>query len=101
LLLSLSFVALEGCQHASNMDPNNSVPGRSILPQVVQTGGGDLWARFLLPAHVDPGYIVAGPDANMWFTSFGTNTIDQITMAGALAEYPLTGGPGYPLDIVA
>jgi len=39
--------------------------------------------------------ITAGPDGNLWFTDFGTNTIGRITLAGEITQFPLsTMSPG-------
>jgi virginiamycin B lyase len=96
----LSVFAFGGCQSASNLaNVSSGVQGGGVVPQVVQTGGGDSWVRFLLNSGDEPYHIVAGPDGNMWFTSPNTNTILRITMEGVVTHFPLTGGPGFPADI--
>ena len=103
LLVVLSLVTFGGCQGAPNV-ANVPTGGSGVaVPKVVQTGGDDSWARFLLHPNDSPVYITTGPDGNMWSTNYGSghNSILSITMAGVVTRYTLTGGLGYPLDIVA
>ncbi len=49
--------------------------------------GGTL-TEYTLPSNGKlPGYIIAGPDGNMWFTE--TGTIGRITPGGVVTEFPL------------
>src|SRR5207302_6456608 len=96
LLVVLSLVTVAGCQGAANV-ANVPTSGSGVAePKVVQTGGDDSWARFLLHPNDSPAYITTGPDGNMWSTNYGSghNSILRITMAGAVTRYTLTGGLG-------
>ncbi len=57
-------------------------------------------AEFPLP-HPQSGIqaLASGPDGNVWFITDATRTVGKITPAGAITEYPLTGGS--PWDLTA
>jgi virginiamycin B lyase len=48
-----------------------------------------------------PNGIVAGPDANLWFTDAGHNAIDRLTTDGVVTMYSLPTTNANPTDITA
>ncbi len=52
----------------------------------------------------DPVGIISGPDGNLWFTAYGSNTIDVMSTSGTLLHQysiipPAGGRPGSLADI--
>lgn len=43
--------------------------------------------------------ITAGPDGNLWFTGFNSNTIGRITPTGGVMEFPIPTAESAPLEI--
>lgn len=62
--------------------------------QIAKITTGGLITEYTLPrAGAEPQNIVTGPDGSLWFTEFGLNAIGRITLAGAVTEFPVSGGP--------
>lgn len=57
--------------------------------------------EYHLPTYVDPGYIAAGADGNLWFTERATNHVARMTPAGVLTEFPVPTPGSQPLGICA
>ena len=56
--------------------------------------------EFPLPSGTDPSGIVSGPDGNLWFAAYGSNTIDVMSTSGTLLQqYPAGGSQSQLLDI--
>ena len=56
----------------------------TVTHAVVEFGG--------LSTGADAQAITAGPDGNIWFLEFGTNSVGRITPSGAVTEFPLPPG---------
>jgi virginiamycin B lyase len=60
-----------------------------------QTGPPPTVSEFPLPtSNGGPFSITAGPDGNVWFTEVNGNKIGQITPAGVISEFSVSGSPG-------
>src|SRR2546427_4600664 len=45
--------------------------------------------------------ITAGPDGNLWFTEFSSNSIGRITTSGIITEFPIPTTNSGPIRITA
>src|SRR5439155_26521745 len=50
---------------------------------------GILTNLYSLPSGVDPNFITAGPDGNMWFTEFVGGNVGRVTPSGTVTQFPL------------
>src|SRR5262245_58646268 len=58
--------------------------------------------EFVLPtASSGPGFIITGPDGNLWFTEISGNRIGRITPTGEITEFPLPTPNSKPQGITA
>ena len=64
-----------------------SGPITVITPQAKTTSSQSLQV-FTTPPRGATG-ITAGPDGNLWFTTFNSNLVGRITPAGTIAEFPI------------
>src|ERR1022692_1031020 len=87
-------VALGGCGSHSVLPANSLAPagGGSIIPQVVQKGGGGQWV--IVPVATFAallGPIVTGPNGAMWFLDENAASLAQVSMGERFHEFRVNG----------
>ena len=66
------------------------------------TGQAAAVTEFTIPtANSVPGWIVAGPDGNLWFTEFNANTIARLTPPGVVTEFTVPTSASQPDRIIS
>src|SRR5215469_164952 len=66
------------------------LPSQSVVPYVVQKGGGAQWVQFA--PHTGAflyGATLSGPDGNVWFLEENQGALVRISVTGATKEFPI------------
>ena len=62
--------------------PNNSISKFDVINKTT--------THYIIPTSgVNPAYITAGSDGNVWFASYGESELGSVTMEGIITEYPI------------
>src|SRR5260370_1069664 len=97
-ILGLFILLLSACGgtggSTNSTTTSNATPIKRTLPAGKIT-------EFPVTSGSQPAGITAGPDGNLWFTSFNEDYINRITPTGTFNKFPVPTSNSQPLDITS